>query len=472
MFSESAKRILDIFAEGIVISDPGGIILFSNARYSDVSAIASEQIVGKSAVKLVREGLFDLVLNPEIVRSGTRATRIQQVSNGRRLLLDGHPVPDDAGQVSLVLTFIRDESTLAELQELAGRQRDLLNTFTKLHNSIHQAAPPPIFQSGVMRRICGQLNTVAPTDATVLILGETGVGKDVLARRIHKGSLRADKPFIKVDCGSIPENLIETELFGYEPGAFSGGSRQGKMGLVEAAAQGTLFLDEIGELPRGLQTRLLRVLQDREIMRVGALRPRPVDVRVLAATNKDLEQEVAQGRFRSDLYYRLKVAVIEIPPLRRRTSDILPLARAFFHYYGQKYRRQKTLAPEAEALLAEYSWPGNVRELENLVQSVIVQHVGPVVRARDLRLTTPETTGVSAPPAPATSYKEAMEQFEYALLARAMEEHGSLTRAAEQLKMDRSTLFRKLKMFTALGYPPCTCGRRRKRRPGTNGEQS
>lgn len=461
MVLEFARQILDVFQEGIVVSDSKGIILVSNARYSEVSAIPGREIVGKPAVQLVERGIFDLVLNPEIVRSGHSALRVQQVSNGRRLVLDGHPVLGESGEVRLVVTFIRDSACLGGVQAHVAAQRALLDSLAQ--SPSRQRVLEYEFQSTGMRQLHEMAHTVAATDATVLLLGETGAGKGVLARRIHAASHRAAQPFVTVDCGSIPQSLIEAELFGYAPGTFSGAQREGRRGLLESAHGGTVFLDEVGELPLAMQTRLLRVLQDKEVQRLGETRSRCVDVRIVAATNRNLEALMAQGVFRRDLYYRLKVAVLEVPPLRRQRADIIPLARLFLHYYCQKYGRQMHLSSEAERVLLAHGWAGNVRELENLMQSVSVRHRDVLVRPRDLWPHSGEAAEDSPEALPLAegglSYKEAVENFEYQLLSEAMQRYGSLSLAARHLCMDRSTLFRKLKALEAQGYPRHSPGR-------------
>ena len=348
-------------------------------------------------------------------------------------------------------------SVLASLISKAVKNRQerhrMLEENRRLLDVLRERSRPEMFvgRSPGLRAVLTQLAQVAPTSATVLLLGETGVGKDVIARRIHALSLRKNKTFIKVDCGSIPENLIETELFGYAAGTFSGASKTGKIGLIEAAAGGTLFLDEIGELPMPMQTRLLRFLQDWEIMRVGSTTPKQIDVRIVAATNKNLERAIARGEFRSDLYYRLKVAVIAIPPLRDRQADILPLARMFLRFYGSKYHRQLTFSEEAESLLLDYKWPGNIRELENLVQGLAVTSKNSVIRASDVPI-----SGVAKPAASARrdgldfeldgkTYKEIMKDLENKVLSAAMERYGSITEVAKHFQVDRSTIFRKVK---------------------------
>lgn len=461
MLQEYLDQFLDAFKEGICISDVDGTIIHLNRRHGEITGIAREQMIGRSAMEFVHKGVLNVVLNPEVIRSGKPVTRVQSVSNGRQVILEGNPVFDRQGKVVLCITFIRDVTMLAELREQLTVQKELLDAFQQLSNVGEDQAlsrkTPKIFTSNAMLKLYGEVNTIAETDATVLLLGETGVGKDVIARRIHSLSSRKNRAFIKVDCGSIPENLIETELFGYAAGTFSGGSKAGKIGLIEAAAGGTLFLDEIGELPMPMQTRLLRFLQDWEIMRVGSTTPKQIDVRIVAATNKNLERAIARGEFRSDLYYRLKVAVITIPPLRERQADILPLARMFLEFYANKYHRKMAFSEEAEQVLVDYKWPGNVRELENLVQGLAVTCKSTLIRSADIPI-----TGVGKPVTAARNescsidldgktYKEIMKELENKVLGAAMERYGSITEVAKHFQVDRSTIFRKVKEMEKAG---------------------
>ena len=260
-----------------------------------------------------------------------------------------------------------------------------------------------------------------------------------------------------MDCGSIPEQLIETELFGYVPGSFSGGSKKGKIGLLEAADGGTLFLDEIGELPLQMQTRLLRFLQDRDVLRVGATVPNKVNVRVIAATNRNLEEAVAQGRFRSDLCYRIKVATFTIPPLRERKSDIFPLASAFLDYFNFKFRKKAVFAESVKESLLAYKWAGNVRELENIVQMAVVTHSGEIITPADLNIPMTQADSREARAEPPgidlrdKSYEEIMTEMEAWMLQKALEQFGSITAVAERFGVARSTIFRKMKKVEAAG---------------------
>jgi len=453
MFSKFFEQFLDSFKDAVCITDHEGIVVYLNDKHTELTGIPKESLQGKSAVEMMKHGLFDVVINPEVVQTRKSHSSIQN-ANGRKLILEGNPIFNDIGEVAFVITFIRDVTTLVDLKRKLAMQKELLDTYQKLSLTDQEYASkyPRVVHSPVMRRLYDQIDNIAETDATVLLTGETGVGKDVIARHIHAVSPRSEKPYIKADCSSIPENLIETVLFGYTGGTFSGASKQGKIGLIEAASGGTLFLDEIGELPLAMQSRLLRLLQDREVMRVGATASTKVDVRILAATNKDLEQEVRAGRFRSDLYYRLKVAVLRLPPLRERRADILPMAHGFLDFFCAKYKRRMEISPEADEALLRYSWPGNARELENLIQGLVVTSRKDSIDTTDLpfarcaksapceceeRLTDVDIEG--------RSLKEIMQDLEAGILRRAINEFGSVNEVARRFNINRSTIFRKLK---------------------------
>ena len=456
VLAEYMEQLCDTFRDAICVTDHEGQVVLVNARHSELTGIPKEMMIGKHIQDMVQNGVFDVVLNPRIVESGRPFSSVQNLYNGRTLLLDGHPVKDEKGNVIYVVTVIRDVTALAEMREEIASQKELLETFQSMsHEGISGSQYPRVVKSPVMQRLYADVAVIAATDATVLLQGETGVGKDMVARHIHQQSQRADASFIKVDCGSIPENLIESELFGYMPGSFSGASRSGKAGLVEVASGGTLFLDEVGELPLPMQSRLLRLIQDKEIQRVGATASKAVDVRIVAASNKDLEREVDRGLFRADLYYRLKVAVITVPPLRERKAEILPLAQGFLAYYSRKYRKNAWFSESAEKILQEHHWPGNVRELENLVQGLVVICKRGVIDAADLAGISPEpgqvATGENSwyPKMEGRSLKSIMRDVENAVIEQGLKRYGSLRELSRHLQLDRSTLFRKVKGMEA-----------------------
>ncbi|WP_067929995.1 sigma-54 interaction domain-containing protein [Alicyclobacillus kakegawensis] len=325
----------------------------------------------------------------------------------------------------------------------------------------------PVAESEQMRALLKLARKVASFPTTLLIEGETGSGKEVLADYLHEHSARRNQPFVKVNCASIPEQLFESELFGYERGAFTGAKREGHAGLFEMANQGTLLLDEVGELSPAIQAKLLRVLQEREIRRVGGSWSKAVDVRVLACTNRDLRALVEQGRFREDLYYRLQVVHLRVPPLRHRPADIVPLCHAFLEEFCQAYGLVRRLSRAAERLLVAYPWPGNVRELRNVMERLCVTMDGERIDAEDVAAVLPSTATAAEPkmargavagagnPAPTTasqrvggggvrSFQEAMAAAERQIVMEALASTASIRQAAAALGLSHSTLLRKM----------------------------
>ncbi len=440
------ESIMDVLNDGIYISDRTGKTIWVNRMYEQLTGLKREDMIGRLVADLVEEGKFDVVLNPAIVETGKPKTLIQRTKMGKTVILNGYPIFDSAGTVALVVTFVRDITSLSRIKEQLAYQQELLERMSggQFCSMSESTGSLFIFESARIRDVMGRVESIAGTDVTVLLLGETGVGKDIVARRIHEQGLRADQAFFKVDCAAIPPNLVESELFGYDPGAFSGASSKGRPGFFEMAHKGTLFLDEIGELSPAMQSKLLRILQDQEIIRIGSTRVKKVDIRFIAATNRNLEEAVREGTFRRDLYYRLQVAVVQIPPLRERKDDILPLARHFLNVFNAKYRKKLMLTPGSESVLHEYHWPGNVRELENLIHGLVIMLQKEWIEAADLP---PNMT-----PAPRGdqdgSLYEMMSNMEKELLRKAIETYGTVAGAAEHLKVDRTTIFRKLKKYS------------------------
>lgn len=310
-----------------------------------------------------------------------------------------------------------------------------------------------VFASNEMQKVLDNALKVANYDCTVLITGESGVGKEIIATIVHKGSDRNYLPSIKINCGSIPKNLLESELFGYEKGAFTGADKKGKLGFFELAKGGTLFLDEIGELPLDLQVKLLRALQEKEIYRVGGTTPVKVDVRIIAATNKDLAKLVDNGLFREDLYYRLNVFPILIPPLRSRRHDIVPLIMHFCKHYNQKFKLNKTFNQSALNCLADYDWPGNIRELENIVQRLLITSDKNIISITDVVkiLGTANNTNLDAISNELNIENNTLEEIlqikEYELLKSAKEKYKTTRKIAKALGLSQSTLVRKLNKY-------------------------
>jgi len=321
-----------------------------------------------------------------------------------------------------------------------------------------------IGESPQMQDVYKVIDKVADTPSTVLITGESGTGKELIATALHGASSRRDKPFIKINCAAIPATLLESELFGYERGAFTGAVTS-KPGRFELADEGTLFLDEIGEIPVEMQVKLLRALQEGEFERVGGIKTTRVDVRLVAATNRDLQTEIEAGRFRKDLYYRLAVVPLTLPPLRERRSDILMLARHFVDKYNRRLNKKiEGIADEALALLQNYSWPGNIRELENLIERALLFADGPLITAKDLP--DPVRQGAGVQPSPSSStptpsmdvptgevglkdiVRMKAAELERDLIVKKLDETGgNVTRAARLLQISRKSLQTKMKEF-------------------------
>ncbi|HZK53333.1 MAG TPA: sigma 54-interacting transcriptional regulator [Desulfosporosinus sp.] len=448
-------KILDVLGDGIYVTDAKGKTLVVNRMYERLTGLKRVELIGELVTDLINQGKYDVVVNPEIVRTGEKKTLVQVTKVGKKVILEGNPVFDESGKVAFVVTFVRDITLLSQLKDKIASQQEVVDKFREGQNRTNKKRLQNrylIFESEAMAELMDLLEKVAKTDATVLLLGETGVGKDIYSRLIHERSLRRKEPFFKVDCSSIPETLIEAELFGYEAGAFSGANMKGKLGLLEMADKGTLFLDEIGDLPLLMQSKLLRALQDQELIHVGSTKVRKIDVRFIAATNRNLEEEVNNGRFRSDLFYRLRVAVLQIPPLRERQRDILQLAWFLLEKYNLKFRKDVSFTNEVSKAFQNYKWPGNVREMDNLIQSLLITHDKEILEVCDL----PHFMLKSINMDPSImcdgdkSLNEMMCDYEKTILKKALGVHGSLAKVAKILKVDRTTIFRKAKKFSLI----------------------
>ena len=309
-----------------------------------------------------------------------------------------------------------------------------------------------IGKDGTLANIWTLISHVAPSDATVLITGESGAGKEVIADEIYRNSNRNDKPFVKINCAAIPAHLLESELFGYEKGAFSG-ANAGKQGLFELANHGTLMLDEIGDMPMDLQVKLLRAIQQQEITRIGGSRPIKLDIRFLALTNSNLKEKIANGTFRQDLYYRLNVIPIYVPPLRERVADIEALCNRFIEVFSAKYNRPFSLTEQQLTYLKQYSWPGNIRELENIIEYLVlcssgIGQVDDSIIAGLLNISQEQEPIITAD----MDFSSAVAQFEKNLLETTLKTSGNLREAGKKLNINASTISRKIKQYN-IDYP-------------------
>ena len=333
--TNSLLQEINIFVEsshdGILVTDSQGVVIRVNAAFERAFSVLRREVIGRNVTELIAEGLYLDSAALKVLETRETATVVLE-QKGKRLIATGTPAFDICGSFTSVVVNIRDITELNDLQSRLEHQRMVAEGYIRELTFIQsQNAPGADFvvHSKEMQHIMDTIKTISQVDSTLLITGESGTGKEVIVNQVHRSSNRRDKPIIKINCGAIPASLFESELFGYEDGAFTGARRRGKAGFFELANEGTLFLDEIGELDLDLQVKLLRVIQEGEVTRIGGTKTLHVDVRIIAATNRDLWQQVQEGNFRQDLYYRLNVINIEVPPLRERRDDVIPLAVHF-----------------------------------------------------------------------------------------------------------------------------------------------
>lgn len=374
----------------------------------------------------------------------------QTYPNGKTVFTRAKPIFDEGGNLYRIICNSRDISELVEMKH------KLLHANSLIHQKEHEGHTPEkpvvfhklITQSENMMSVIEMATKVAPMDSSIFIHGESGVGKGILARIIHELSPRKNKNFVQVNCGAIPPNLIESELFGYEAGAFTGANKQGKTGLVEIAHGGTLFLDEIGEMPMDLQVKILHLVQEKTFKKVGGTKEKQVDIRIISATNRNVKQMIEEKMFRQDLYYRLHVVPIPIPPLRERKTDILLLADRFLDKFNKKYAQSIMLDENSRLILQLHDWPGNVRELENVMEQIVVTARNPVVSMEDLPLHFNKETGQSLVKVSGIMpIKKAVEETEKQILSYALTKYKTTRKIANALDVNQTTIMRKLHKY-------------------------
>ena len=445
--------IIDSLSDGLWICDGEANVLRINPASERLNAIQAAQVVGRNMRDLVAERVFDRSATLEVIR--TRApVDMLQTRQGRKLVLTGTPVFDDGGRLIRVVVYERDVTELDALHQQLEQQEAIRDGFRHqmLEMQLEEVESRRVIaKSPCMQKALRQAIKVSAVDSTVLVLGESGVGKGLIADLIHKYSSRAGKPLVKINCGAIPESLVEAELFGYDKGAFTGAQAKGKPGYFELADGGILFLDEIAELPLSSQVKLLRFLEDGRVMRVGGTQSRKLDVRMLAATHRDLQAMVDRGAFRLDLFYRLSVIPLQVPPLRERTECILPMLRHYVDHFGERLGVRRRFSRAASEALLAYPWPGNVRELMNLCERLVVMSDAEVIDLSDLPHDIVGRSG-KAGAAPGGwpeefTLPQAVESTERAMLIAARERHRNQTAMARALGVDQSTVARKMKKY-------------------------
>lgn len=449
--SNNLEEIMEASFDGIMVTDGDGNCLFANRSYTKDTGILNEEIVGHNVRELLNPAWMRTSIALEVIEQKRTVSMEHDTKNGNHILVTGNPIYDEAGNIVKIVVNTRDLSKIADLK----LQLDEAEAMNKLymermgidHNNSDQlllGTNGTVVVNKHMRDIYEIARRVSTYNTTVLITGESGTGKELVARYIHQcDPSRKDKPFVVINCGAIPANLLESELFGYEEGTFTGALKGGKKGLFEEAEGGVLFLDEIGEMDLSLQVKLLRVLESRTVMRVGSSKEKKVDIRVVAATNRELEKEVREGRFRDDLYYRLNVVSLKVPPLRERIDDILPIATKFTNSFNKLYGQNKKLTYDLVSELEDYPWPGNIRELKNVIENMVVVSQNEYLRSGDLPWGRDSGEILDEQP----TLKAAMEDFEKRFLQKAKERWKTTEKIGEMLDVNQSTISRKLRKY-------------------------
>lgn len=459
LFNQNSELFFDILEsinDAIYITDQNGKTLWINTVSESMFSIPRSEIIGRNVRELEKKGVF----KPSVIRmaleAGKNVSAVQQVAEGRRYIASGHLVKNKEGKVVAAVAHCRDitevmknTTKLQEIEELLEKYSAYIRKLTM--NSNRTGIEYHNFQWKSNSRIAARkiMEKIASVDTTSLIIGETGTGKSLTAKKIHLLSRRKSGPFVEINCASIPGSLLESELFGYEKGAFTGATSKGKTGLIQAAEGGTLFLDEIGEMPLELQAKILHFIQSKTYLPIGARSPKQADVRIIAATNQDLEEMVEEGKFRSDLFYRLNILTVKIPPLRESREDIEDLALYFLSAFNEQHNKRKYFSDGVLKAFKQYSWPGNVRELENLIERLVILSEDDMIEEKDLPQKMVKQLTPSSVPYPTRNktMTEVLEEMERNMIIEALEKEGSTRKAAKFLGVTQSLLMRRIKKY-------------------------
>ncbi|SFL96104.1 sigma-54 interaction domain-containing protein [Pelosinus propionicus] len=450
------REIGDHLYDGLYIADGNGKTLYVNKAYTRITGLKAEEVVDKYVNDIIKEGLYKNAVTPEVIKQKKQVNSMgTSTRNGIKMLITGNPILDQEGNVKKVVVIDREITDLlamqAEVEATQQKMKAVEKDERKRKQEIQHLRKIQLNQNLIGKSIGTQqvtekIHQIANLDVTVLIMGETGTGKEVVADEIYLNSMRKEAPFIKVNCAAIPATLLEAELFGYEKGSFTGASISGKMGMFELADKGTLLLDEIGEMTMELQSKLLRVIQHKEVTRIGGRRPVKLDVRILAATNCELREMVQKGKFREDLYYRLNVFPIHIPPLRLRGEDIILLTQHFLSIYNGKYGKFTIIEALGMEVLMQYFWPGNIRELKNIIERlVIVSDHSAVISGEQIAILLNLEPYYAEFMNKEIGLKEIVANVEKKTIEKALATYGSTRKVAKVLKIDQSTVVKKAK---------------------------
>ncbi|HFQ7766013.1 TPA: sigma-54 interaction domain-containing protein [Clostridioides difficile] len=469
---EFYQKILEASHDEICVSDDKGIIIYCNKAFEENYGLKKEDILGKNVSFLEDSGYSTKSPIPIVLKTKTKFSLEQDTQTGKKLIITATPIFDENGNLEFTVENCRD---ITELNNIKNKLEDTKKQVKKyksevetLYRTALRIEDTVIMDGIVMRPIINTVNHVSKTDVSVLLLGESGTGKSSLARYIHHNSNRSNGPFITINCATISPQLLESELFGYTSGAFTGASTKGKVGLVELANGGTLFLDEIGDIPQNLQAKFLQLIQDRTFTPVGSLKNKKVDIRIISATNADLVSKVKEKKFREDLYYRLNVIEIKLPPLRERRDNLVEIIKYYFNRYSSDFNLNKTISKEAMDAITNYGFPGNIRELQNIIQKILLtctdNHITiddlPNILTKNIHITNngnkthiSQINKVIVSDSKSTNYKNKnfdtlIKEYEKNIILDAYEKFGSSYKVAKHLEISQSKANRLIRKYT------------------------
>lgn len=443
------KQILEAMFDDLAIVDSNQIMIYVSDGFEKQYKVKREDVVGRHVVELER----DTILNPSVAKkvfeSGVPVIMTHTNRDGEHLIIHGIPVFGEEGTIDYVVSYSVPDEDIASLQQEKEHLEELVGGYQRALDNLQSYIKQGMTDLKGSKVALESINKIKQYDVSVLFTGESGVGKTTFARYLHENGPRADGPFVEISCGAIPENLLESELFGYKKGSFTGANREGKVGLIETANNGTLFLDEIGELPLKLQAKLLKTLQSKTITPVGDVKEIPVDFRLITATNKNLKEMVRNGSFREDLFYRINVITIEVPPLRQRSEDCVTLIQYFLDKFNLKYGTRKRMDARCMRQLCSYSWPGNIREMGNLVERLILMTDGNVITEADLpaHVLLEQNPDVTDGELFTGSLPEQMKAFERRIITEAAKKYRTSVLVAKKLGISQPTAARKMKEY-------------------------
>lgn len=447
------NSIINESNDNIVVTDQNGIVLRVSERCAFAYGKEKSELIGRHVNELEEMGVFTPSVSKKVIETHKRYQLMQETLTGRIVMASGIPLFDSNNNLFRVISFSHDLTEIQDLKlDYEKLENQIMHVSSELDYYKHLEEKGIVIKSLEMKKAWDIVNLASKTDASVLFLGESGVGKSLLANALHVASDRKNYPFIDINCGAIPESLFESEMFGYEAGAFTGAHKSGKPGLIELANKGTLFLDEIAELPLDLQVKLLKVIEEKKVTRIGGTDSIAVDFRLITATNQNLKEKVKEKTFRQDLYYRLNVIPVEIPSLKNRKEDIYQLAQQFLTKYNQKYNRNKEFQVSTINNFTEYNWPGNVRELDNLVERLVIITEGKEIKYQFEQLNIEDETinqignwSFDIYKEEGVTLQEAFKNVEAVILKQAVEEKLSTYEMSKRLGISQPTVVRRLK---------------------------